>query len=236
MKKLLLAGAAALAALAIGTQAAHASSITVKVGYADNLRSSIFFPNPFDGTLGSTLATHFYGGGPSFDSAGVLFINSGSTDLNIGSDFHVDNFRDGTNFAIWSALFPAGGLILHPNESLVLAQTGSYNFDSSDNSAGGTPGSPSLSIPTIHVTIDGVALTYLDTGHVLDTGGFDLAGYPALSPNGDGNESLQWRLVGTTGITDPGGTKGNAVPEAGTLAMIGAGVLPLAGVLRRRRA
>src|SRR6185436_1413233 len=51
----------------------------------------------------------------------------------------------------------------------------------------------------LDITVDGVKLpTLLDTGHVLTTGGSDLA-------IGGQNESLNWRLIATTGISNPGG-------------------------------
>ena len=66
---------------------------------------------------------------------------------------------------------------------------------------------------------------FLDTAHVLDTGGFDLVNAspcpnPVDSP-GACNESLQWRLIGTSGIGNPGG--GN-VPEPATLFLLASGL------------
>src|SRR5262249_40413220 len=58
--------------------------------------------------------------------------------------------------------------------------------------AGGHP-----PIPTVRVTIAGTPITFSDTAHVLDTGGFDLACRS--------NESLQWRLIGTSGIENQAG-------------------------------
>ena len=61
-----------------------------------------------------------------------------------------------------------------------------------------TPGDPR--VPQVTVTVGGVATSYFDTGHVLDTGGLDLA---ACGP-GEPNESQPWRAIGTTGIGSTG--------------------------------
>ncbi len=79
--------------------------------------------------------------------------------------------------------------------------------------------------PIVTFTVDGVGSDLFDTGHVLDTGGFDTANY--LHNHSDGsvsyNESLQWRAIGTTGVNDPGG-----VPEPGTWLLLGSGLVAVA--------
>jgi uncharacterized membrane protein len=165
--------------------------LTVEVGYADNLRPNPFFPNPWNGSPN----TSFVGGGPSFDAGALRIINNSTNPVTI-SDVTVRLF-DGEKFDLWgSNTIPAGG-------NLILTQTVSFNFDTSD--------SGDLPFPQTHpdgetahaarvlITVNGQVITLLDTGHVLTTGGSDLAA-------GGGNESQNWRPIGTTGISNPNGS------------------------------
>jgi hypothetical protein len=102
---------------------------------------------------------------------------------------------------------------------MIFTQTGSYNFDSSDDE-GGNPGA----IPQVHLKISNVTTTYFDTAQVLNTEGTDALALAGL------NESHQWRPIGTFG-----GQAGVPLPAAawGGLALMAA----LGGkrILRRRR-
>jgi hypothetical protein len=167
------------------------SGVTVQVGYSDGLRGVGFFPSPWDGSPN----TVFVGSGAPFDAGAIRIINNGSSAITV-NDVTV-TLPGGQTFDLWgSNVVPAGG-------NLILTQTTQYNFDTSDF--------PTLSFPQtypdgetahaahIDITVNGAALpTFLDTGHVLTTGGSDLAA-------GGANESLNWRLVGTTGVGNPGG-------------------------------
>lgn len=193
------------ALLALVSMPAFASGLTIDVGYADNLRSSPFFPNPWQGSPGVTFIGQSNGG--FFDSGALLFINSGTTDITV-SDVTVDGFTDGASYDLWGSFVVAAG------KDVILAQTNGYNFDTSDQ--GGGPNSH----PQALVTIGGVQTTYVDSGHVLDTGGTD--------PGSVGqNESYQWREIGTYG--------GPGAPEPGTMALCGIGLMGLAGFVRKRR-
>jgi hypothetical protein len=197
------------------------ADLNVYVGYGDSLRGSPFFPSPW---LGDPNVL-FEGSGSPWDAGAFRFDNTGASDVTL-KNVSVDHLTDGTVYSIWGA----GPLVVHPSEIAIFTQTTQYNFDTSDNAPGHTPGSPAPDQPEIHVNVDGTDTTYTDSGQVLNTGGYDLAAFPNdLIPSG--NEALQWRLIGTTGIEDPGGH----APEPGSLALLATGGLPLLGVLRRRR-
>jgi hypothetical protein len=181
----------------------------VYVSYAENERNPTFFPNPWYGSPN----TEFLGyPGPAYDSGGILIVNTGTTDVVLGQGAKVDGFHNGTIYQLWDTLIPPQGVTIHPAGKLILAQTEAdnssascirtpancySNFDSSD-----TPVSSALSTntPVIHLTLNNITETFTDTAQVLNTGGFDFGN--SLSRN----ESVQWRLVGTTGPLFPGGS------------------------------
>jgi len=160
----------------------------VFVGYADNLRASSAFPVPWQGSPNVV----FLGQGPIFDAGAVRLDNA--TDDPIAVDgVAVDVGRPGPVFNLW------GSFTVPSHGSVILTQTASFNFDTSDFpivGCGQTVSPTDPRVPRVSVSVGGVATTYFDTGHILDTGGYDLACRA--------NESLQWRLIGTTGIESNG--------------------------------
>jgi hypothetical protein len=240
MKRFLLAVVAVLAWAGF----VSAGGLEVQVGYADDLRANAFFPSPWGGDPHNGPGVQLFAGeanngnNPGNEDSGAVRIINNDTIAHVINDLTVNSFADGASYHLWSgASFlntSGGGFVLLPHASAIFAQTNGQNFDTSDQSNGGTPGNPSTVVPHVIFTIDGgVPQTFLDSGHVLDTGGFDLAVFPSAKP-GDpsGNESLQWRDIGTTGISNPGG---NAVPEPGTLTLAGLGIAGLFGYAWRRR-
>ncbi|HEX3528051.1 MAG TPA: carboxypeptidase regulatory-like domain-containing protein [Thermoanaerobaculia bacterium] len=163
-------------------------ALSVFVGYADNLRPSSAFPVPWQGSPNVV----FLGQGPVFDAGAVRLDNA--TDDPIAVDgVSVDVGRPGPVYNLW------GGFTVPAHGSVVLTQTAPFNFDTSDFPIVGcnqtlAPNDPR--VPRVTVTVGGAPTTYFDTGHILDTGGYDLACRT--------NESLQWRLIGTTGINSNG--------------------------------
>ena len=125
------------------------------------------------------------------------------------------------------------GFRIPAHESAILTQTAYMNFDTSDHTivgCGGTVSPNDPRIPKISVTVGGVTQAFLDTAHILDTFGYDLAC--------KGNESLQWRPVGSEGTARTGAITllppATTLPVGGlatlTAAVTDAGGAPVAGV------
>lgn len=209
MRKLILCGAAALGLCTFGATV-HGASFSVNVGYADDVRASPFFPNPFVGSPGTVSDNPDTTAG-NIDSGAIQIVNTSASVLTFNS-MVVSGFGDGSSFNIWAATtIPVG-------ESLILIQTSGQNFDGSDH-AGANP----AAIPEVALTINGVTTDFFDTAQVLNTEGSDHLAAAGL------NESHQWRAIGTFG--------GQAVPlpssALGGLALF-AGVALMG--LRRARA
>jgi RHS repeat-associated protein/uncharacterized repeat protein (TIGR01451 family) len=166
------------------------NTLAVSVGYADNLRSNPNFPVPWQGSPN----VMFIGGGV-FDAGAIRLDNLSSAPLTIDK-VTVDLGRPGPFFDIWQH-----GITIPAQSSLILTQDAGENFDTSDFpivGCGQALDPHETRIPKVSVTIAGTTTDFLDTGHILDTGGFDLACR--------GNESLQWRAIGTTGIGNTSAT------------------------------
>jgi hypothetical protein len=202
----------------------RADSYSVLVGYADGLRSQGFFPNPWFGDPGVV----FVGTTPQQGAPDAGAVRIDNTD-SVAHSYHVvvgipntSNGGSTTSFDLWGNVnVPAGG-------KLILTQTGFYNFDTSDIRAipganKNHPAPPNVDPPIVSVSVDGgMATDFLDTGHVLDTNGFDYASV--------GNESFAWRPIGTNGT--PSG-----VPVPASLVLLGVGASGLLGYrwVKRRR-
>ena len=164
-------------------------ALSVSVAYADNLRASTAFPVPWQGSPNVV----FLGGGDVYDAGAVRLDNSTESPIDVDR-VTVDLERPGPLFDLWGSFtVPAGG-------SVILTQTRRFDFDTSDApilACDGllAPGDPR--VPKVTVTVDGVSTDYFDTGHILDAGGVDLAACGK-------NESLPWRLIGTTGVAAQG--------------------------------
>jgi hypothetical protein len=214
-----------LAAVAVlgGTGAALAAPFDVFVGYADGLRGTGFFPNPWSGDAGVT----FLGVTGGADDAGAILIRNTS-----GGNLTIDSVGVDINFA--TNVQPAWALpvTLASGGMLILTETAYYNFDTSDMSyvPGAGPATPATTCAIIcpKVTIgwnSSGSQAFLDSTHTLDTQGYDYASTGA-------NESFNWRLIGSCSGPACGGIP--PVPEPETYAMVLTG-LGLLGFIGRRR-
>lgn len=213
-----------------------AGTIGVQVGYADNLRSSPFFPSnfcnggtQFDGSSGASCSQ-------TFDAGAIRIVNNSGQTMNV-TDVLVT--IGGATFDLWNG---GGAFTIASGTDEVLTQTVSYNFDTSDFGNTFFPGNSVQ--PTIEITFSlgggsSQSLTFTDSGQVLNTGGFDLVnGINGVCTGGNNganqppgcNESLQWRDIGTTGVGNPGGT----TPEPVSVVLLLTGAGGVLGFARRR--
>jgi RHS repeat-associated protein/uncharacterized repeat protein (TIGR01451 family) len=170
---------------------AQDSPLDVSVGFADNSSPSANFPEPWNE---ANSLVNFAGSGTVYRAGAIRLDNPGSVPVTVDS-VKVDLGRPGPVFQLWqNIVVPSGG-------STILTQTQDGNFNTSASSIVGCGlalATNETRIPTITVTVAGTSTDYADTAHVLDTGGFD--------SSCRGNQSLQWRSIGTAGPENPGGS------------------------------
>jgi|GEM_PF-384136 len=200
------------------------NGIAASVGYADSTSASPNFPTPWQGSP-NTVFIGSGGSGNSYNAGAIRLDNTTSSAINVDS-VTVNLQRPGPSFSLWGSFtIPAGS-------SVILTQTAASNFVTSGSpivSCGGSIPAGNTQIPQITVSVGGNPSVFLDTSHVLDTGGFDLGCR--------GNRSLAWRPVGTTGIESPSAsvtlTPDGTITETGvsvqlTAQIADAAALPLA--------
>jgi hypothetical protein len=201
---LLLSAGSAVTKLA--TAAGAVSPLKVFVGYADDIRANpVNFPTPWQGDVG----VNFIGSNASWDAGAVMLENPNATPVSVDSVV-VDLQRAGLTYNLWGSFSVAG------HGTTVLTQSTQYDFDTSDAApieSCGADAPPTLDPPLVTITVGGVPTTSTDSGHVLDTRGFDTACI------GTGNESTQWTPIGKAPCTS--GSTLTLAPAAQTLAPAG---------------
>jgi len=241
LKKILLT-----AALVTAASAAQADSFSVYVGYTDNLRPSGFFPSPFCTGNTTTCQVDTKDAGV-LDGGAFRIDNTGATSLDI-TNIKVTLGNGAYAFTLWNNVtigVGARGIFGQPTPSQDFDTSDTYDFFPSFslgedfgigvNGIGGCTVLSDLSTsqqatckqndPVITFDVNGTPESFTDTGSIINTGGYD---YNCCSDK-DGNESIDWNLVGTTG------TRGGDIPEPITLTVFGAGLAGAAALRRRKK-
>lgn len=167
----------------------NSAGLDVSVAFADNATPSASFPTPWQGAPNVL----YLGGGTPVNAGAIRIDNTSGAPVPVDR-VTVDLQRGNAVFSLWE------NFVIPANGSAILTQTVPGNFDTSAYpivACGETLPAHDPRVPKITVTIAGAAQSFLDSAHVLDTGGFD--------SSCRGNESLQWRAIGTRGADTPSG-------------------------------
>ena len=167
--------------------AAAPQQIVVSVAYYDDEHANAVLPNPWNGSPNVT----FWGGTTDglYDGGAILIQNTSNSPVVIGPGLSADNFANRATFQIWDS-FIGSGFTLAPGQSVIATQTAGRDFDTSDTPIVNDPSQRNFFTPSIHISVNGQALTYLDAAQVLNAGGFDPGQSEGVS------ESAPWQLVG----------------------------------------
>jgi autotransporter-associated beta strand protein len=192
-------------------------NVTVSLGYYDTEYGGAFVPSPWQGSANTT----FYGSGPAigtvgWDTGAIKFTNNGTTSVVLSPGVVVNNFQSGASFQLWDSLIGSSGTTIAPGQSLILAQTATGNFDTSDAPTGTTFANRSLIQPQVHFTLNGTPYVLTDTTQVLNQSGWDAGNVLNISESTvwTQNQVISGGFTGASGLTLNGAaaiTGGNLV-------------------------
>ena len=225
-----------------------ADDFKVFVGYADTLRPSGFFPTVWLGdptvvsqTPASTVSGAFDTGAVRIDNTGttpititnfVVTLNGGPTVFNFWAPLTINPGQTGifTQIAAFNYNFDSsdfGPFGAFPPVDLRPTIPGNNQIGGcSSTAAVFTAALPSEQatcnshVPVVSFMENGTLVSAKDTGHILDTGGWDFVNNGVFGE--DGNESINWNVIGSE--PDRGGN-GGSVPEPSSLVLLCGGLL-----------
>jgi hypothetical protein len=166
--------------------AAPPTAIAVFAAYQDTEHTGGTAPNPWIGSPNVT----FWGGTTDgfYDTGAIRIDNLGTQTVMLSPGSYVDEFDNGARFQLWDS-FIGTGFSLLPGQSVILAQTGGRDFDTSDQPIIADPTQRTNNQPVIHLIVNGLRETYLDANQILNTGGYDVGNATG------GSESLPWQQI-----------------------------------------
>ncbi len=185
--------------------AAGLPNIVVSLAYYDNEYGGGFVPSPWQGSPNVT----FFGNQTTgiYDGGAIMFTNTGTTNAVLSPGVSVDNFASGASFQLWDSLIGTQTIIA-PGQSLILTQTASGNFDTSDTPVGATFANRSLILPHVHFTLNATPYVLVDTTQVLNDAGWDEGNIQNISESSvwTQNQVITGGFSGATGLTLNGST------------------------------
>jgi hypothetical protein len=182
-----------------------AGGLSVFVGYAEDKEFQIpnpsAFPTPWAGApntvfLGGTVPGQMACGTLTacYDAGAIRLDNPGATAVSVSS-VSVDDHSSVVGGQVFNNLW--GSFTVQPGQSVILTEnppTNNPSYDNFDTSSYPSNCTPLTVAPTVTITLAGVLTTFVDSTHVLDTGGIDAG---SCSPKH--NESVQWRPIAASG-------------------------------------
>ncbi len=205
-------------------------NVVVSLSYYDNEYGGGFVPSPWQGSPNVT----FFGNQTTgiYDGGAIMFTNTGTTNAILSPGVVVDNFANGASFQLWDSLIGTQTVIA-PGQSLILTQTASGNFDTSDTPVSTTFANRSLILPHIHFTLNGTPYVLVDTTQVINDAGWDEGNIQNISESSvwTQNQVIGGGFSSATGLT----LNGAAAVTTGDLVLTNGGATQAGSVFTSNR-